>query len=266
MRTQYFRWNIIVLLSIILITQQSCFSYKKQILFQDLPDSTANISLAQPDPIIQRGAQLMIRIYAMDQESAGYFNQPMGFGGGGGGGGMMMNSSQGSFLGYLVNEQGQIEFPKLGTINVLGYTQQQLRDSLQVWLLPYLREPIANVRIMNFLVTYISADKASTMVISNNKTNILQFLGMVNGLTWVDKRDNVKVIRQTNDTRKVYNVNLTDSSVFSSPAFYLQPGDVIYVEPNKRKFIETNVLLLNYLTTVTSTITVLFLFINNLRN
>lgn len=264
MRNLNFRWNIIVVFSIILITQQSCFSYRKQILFQDIPDSTANISLAQPDPVIQRGDQLMIRIYAMDPESAGYFNQPMGFGGGSSS--MMMNSPQSSFLGYLVNEQGQIEFPKLGTLNVLGYTQKQLRDSLQIWLLPYLKEPIANVRIMNFLVTYISADKASTMVISNNKTNILQFLGMVNGLTWVDKRDNIKVIRQTNNTRIVHNVNLTDSSVFNSPAFYLQPGDVIYVEPNKRKFIETNVLLLNYLTTVTSTITVVFLFINNLTD
>jgi polysaccharide export outer membrane protein len=170
--------------------------------------------MKQPDPVIQRGDQLMIMVYAADMESAQVFNQQMG--GGQGGGGMNMNMMQGGqgggFMGYLVNEDGQIDFPKFGTLNVIGFTQQSLRDSLQNWLKPYLVDPIVNVRIMNFRVTYITSDRAITTMIMNNKTNILQFLGMVGGIQWMDKRDNIVVIRQVNDVRQVIRVNLNTSS------------------------------------------------------
>jgi len=258
----------IAVLGLIALTQQSCFTTKQQIYFQGLADSTAIVSMQQPDPVIQRGDQLLIRIYALDQQSAEYFNIPVGLGAGGNAGmamANMMNGPQGgALIGYLVNEAGEIDYPKLGAINVLGYTQQRLRDSLQVWLLPYLKEPIASVRLLNFRVTYMTSDRASTIVIANNKTNILQFLGMVNGVTWMDKRDNILVIRQVDNVQKTYRINLTDGSVFSSPAFYLLPNDIVYVEPNKRKFLETNIQLISYVATITSTLTVLYLFINNI--
>jgi polysaccharide export outer membrane protein len=87
---------------------------------------------------------------------------------------------------------------------------------------------------------------------------------MVYGLTWMDRRDNILVIRQVNDVQKSYRLNLTDASVFQSPAYYLQPNDIIYIEPNKRKFLETNIQLISYVATITSTFTVLYLFINNI--
>jgi polysaccharide export outer membrane protein len=149
---------------------------------------------------------------------------------------------------------------------VIGYTQQDLRDSLQKWLLPYLVEPIVAVRIMNFRVTYITSDRAITTMIMNNKTNMLQFLGMVGGVQWMDKRDNIVVIRQVNDVRQVIRVNLNDASIFTSPAFYLQPNDVIYVEPNSRKFLETNIQLLSYVTTITSTVSIFLLYLTNFGN
>jgi len=253
----------LVVLSIIL-SQTSCVSYKNQIFFQGLADTTYNASMQQPDPVIQRGDQLMIMVYAADMESAQVFNQQMG----GGQNGMNMNMMQqggqgGGFMGYLVNEDGEIDFPKFGTIKVLGYTQQSLRDSLQKWLKPYLVDPIANVRIMNFRVTYITSDRATTTVIMNNKTNILQFLGMVGGVAWMDKRDNIVVIRQVNDVRQVIRVNLTDASIFNSPAYYLQPNDIIYVEPNSRKFLETNIQLLSYITTISSAVSIFLLYLTN---
>ena len=242
---------------------EGCVSYKKQIFFQGLKDTTTTASMKQPDPVIQRGDQLMIMVYALDQTNAAYFNAPMG---GGQGGGMNMNMMQngGGFTGYLVDEYGQIEFPKLGTLKVLGMTQQQLRDTLQHKLLPYVKDPVINVRLMNFRVTFITADRAVTSIITNNKTNLLQFLGTVGGVSWMDKRDNIVVIRQIDSVRQVYKVNLTDASVFQSPAFYLQPNDIVYVEPNKRKFLETNMQLLSYITTISSTISILVLFISSI--
>ena len=256
-------WLLMGAFAFIALFQSSCVSYKKQIFFQGLADTTYNASMKQPDPVIQRVDQLMIIVYAADMESAQVFNQQMG---GGQGGGMNMNMMQqggqgGGFMGYLVNEDGEIDFPKFGTLKVIGYTQQSLRDSLQNWLKPYLVDPIVNVRIMNFRVTYITSDRAITTMIMNNKTNILQFLGMVGGIQWMDKRDNIVVIRQVNDVRQVIRINLTDASIFNSPAFYLQPNDVIYVEPNSRKFLETNIQLLSYITTISSAVSIFLLYL-----
>lgn len=243
----------------------SCVSYKKQIFFQGLKDTTYNATTKQIDPIIQRGDQLSIMVYALDQENAQMFNQPMGGGQGGNLNQMMQQGGQGGgMIGYLVDEYGNIEFPKLGTLKVSGYTQQRLQDSLKLRLRNYIKEPIINVRLLNFRVTFMTSERATTMVITNNKTSILQFLGTAGGIGWMDKRNNILVIRQIGDSRQIYRINLTDASVFNSPAYYLQPNDIIYVEPNKRKFLETNIQLLSYVTTIASTVSILVLFINSL--
>ena len=96
------------------MSQSSCVSYKNQIFFQGLADTTYNASMQQLDPVIQRGDQLMIMVYASDMESTQLFNQQMG--GGGGGGAMMMQGGGqggGGFMGYLVNEDGEIDFANL---------------------------------------------------------------------------------------------------------------------------------------------------------
>jgi len=250
---------IIALLFVVMFN--SCVSYKKQIFFQGLRDTTYSSSMKQPDPIIQRGDQLSILVYALDQLNAQFFNQPMG---GGQVGSMSQGAQVGGIMGYLVDEYGNIEFPKLGTTKVLGYTQQELRDSLVARLAIYVKEPIIQVRLLNFRVTFITSDRASTSIIINNKTNILQFLGSVGGISWMDKRENIIVIRQIDSKREILRVNLTDASIFQSPAYYLQPNDIIYVEPNKRKFLETNIQLLSYVTTIASAVSILLLFINGL--
>jgi polysaccharide export outer membrane protein len=260
--------RLLLTVIVIALLQSGCVNYKNQIFFQGLSDTTYNASMQQPDPVIQRGDQLMIMVYALDPTSAQQFNQVMGAGQSMQGNvmGRMGNTDQGGgFMGYLVNEEGEIEFPKLGTLNVIGYSQQRLRDSLQEWLLPYLKEPVVNVRIMNFRVTYMTIDRATTTVITNNKTNIIQFLGVVGGINYLDRKDKVMIIRQVNDFRQIINVDFTDKSIFDSPAFYLQPNDIIYVYPNNRKFVDFNLQLLTYVTTISSTISIFLLYLNNLK-
>jgi polysaccharide export outer membrane protein len=221
--------------------------------------------MVQPKPIIQRGDQLSILVYGLDDKSTAYFNTPMG-GGQGGNMQMMMQGGQGGgLMGYLVSEEGTIEFPKLGTLNILGYNQEQLRDSLQSWLTPWVKDPIVNVRLLNFRVTYLTTDRATTVMVLNNKTNIIQFLGMVGGITWTDRKNKVLVIRQIDDQRQVFHVDFTQKDIFQSPVYYLQPNDIVYVEPNQRKFIESNVQLISLVTSITSTISIFVLFINSLK-
>jgi polysaccharide export outer membrane protein len=241
----------------------SCVSYKNQIFFQGLSDTTYIASTKQPEPILQRGDQLSIFVYTPDPIASAYYNMPMG---GGQGGSMQMlnqgNQAGGTIAGYLIDEDGEIVFPKFGKMNVLGYTQQELRDTLQDMLLPFVKDAVVNVRLLNFRVTFINANRANTITILNNKTTILQFLGNVGGMEWMDKRDGVSLIRQVDSVRTVYRLNFADKSIFQSPAFYLQPNDVIYIEPNKRKFLETNAQLISLFTGVLSAISLILVLFN----
>jgi polysaccharide export outer membrane protein len=245
-----------------LFSLNSCISYKNQIFFQGLNDTTYIASMQQPELVIQRGDQLAITVYTTDPIAGAYYNQPMG---GQAGSNMLQNVGQGNgtIIGYLVDEKGEITFPKLGNLNVLGLTQQKLQDTIMGFVKPYAKDAVVSVRLLNFRVTFINANKASTVTILNNKTNILQFFGNVGGVEWMDKRDDLMLIRQVNDQRTVYRLNLTDKSIFSSPAFYLQPNDVVYVEPNKRKFLETNAQLISVFTGVISAISIILVLFNS---
>jgi polysaccharide export outer membrane protein len=243
----------------------SCVSYKKQIFFQGLSDTSYVASTKQPEPIIQRGDQLSIMVYTPDPLASQYYNMPMGGGQGGNNMQFLNQATQGgggTIMGYLVDEEGHIVFPKMGKINVLGMTQGQLRDSIQNHILPVVKDAQVNVRLLNFRVTFINANRATTVTILNNKTNILQFLGNVGGMEWMDKRDGVSLIRQVDSVRTVYKLNFADKSIFQSPAFYLQPNDVVYVEPNKRKFLETNAQLISLFTGVLSAVSIILVLFN----
>ncbi len=248
---------------LITVFLSGCYSYKNQILFQGLNDTTYPASMTQTQSVIQLGDQLGIFVYGLDEKTTTYFNSPMG------GNGMQMLMQSGGqgpgIIGYLVSEGGTIEFPKLGTLKVIGFNQEQLRDSLQVWLQPWIKDPVVNVRLLNFRVTYLTTDRAQTVLIQNNKTNIIQFVGMVSGITWTDRKDNVLVIRQIDGERQVFHVDLTSKELFNSPVYYLQPNDIVYVEPNQRKFVESNVQLISLVTSITSTISIFVLFVNSLR-
>jgi polysaccharide export outer membrane protein len=243
----------------------SCVSYKKQIFFQGLSDTSYVASTRQPEPLIQRGDQLSIMVYTPDPQASSYYNMPMG-GGQGGGGAQMINQvgqgGGGTIMGYLVSEDGDIVFPKFGKMNVLGMTQGVLQDTLQNRLVNTVKDAVVNVRLLNFRVTFINANRAETVTILNNKTNILQFLGSVGGMEWMDKRDGVSLIRQVDSVRTVYKLNFADKSIFQSPAFYLQPNDVVYVEPNKRKFLETNAQLISLFTGVLSAVSIILVLFN----
>lgn len=254
-------FSFLCILFAIVFYSTSCVSYKNQIFFQGLNDTTYTASMQQPELVIQRGDQLAITVYTTDPIAGAYYNQPMG---GQAGGNMLQNIGQGNgtIIGYLVDEKGEITFPKLGNVNVLGLTQQKLQDTILGFVKPYAKDAVVSVRLLNFRVTFINANKASTVTILNNKTNILQFFGNVGGVEWMDKRDDLMLIRQVNDQRTVYRLNLTDKSIFSSPAFYLQPNDVVYVEPNKRKFLETNAQLISVFTGLMSAISIILVLFN----
>ncbi len=139
---------------------------------------------------------------------------------------------------YLVDNNGQINFPVLGMITLKGLTKREAEQKVTGLLGKYLKEqPVVTVSFVNYKISVIGeVARPNTFTISNEKVNILEALAMAGDRTIWGKRDNVKIIRDDADGNKqVIVMNLNDRELLFSPYFYLQQNDVVYVEPNKTK-------------------------------
>lgn len=148
------------------------------------------------------------------------------------------SSSQQRLLGYVVDNEGCIDFPVLGRLTVSGLTRWELADMIKKRLIKdgLLTDAVVTVEFMNFKVSVIGEVTApGTYTIEGDKVTILQALSLARDLTIYGQRENVSVIRELDGERTIYQVNLCDVDLFKSPAYYLQQNDVIYVEPSIEK-------------------------------
>ena len=140
---------------------------------------------------------------------------------------------------YLIDNNGNIEFPTLGTIKLAGLTRSEANNMLKEKLSVYFKEgepPIVNIRLANFTVTILGEVKnPGTYTIQDEKISIPEALGLAGDLTIYGKRDNIKLIREVNGEKKFANLDLTSVNVFNSPNYYLTQNDVIYVEQNNAR-------------------------------
>jgi len=140
---------------------------------------------------------------------------------------------------YLVDNDGTINFPVIGSLKVGGITRKELEKMLQVKLASSFNKelPIITIRIINYSVNILGEvlrpGKYNT---TNDRMTIFEGLAMASDMTIYGRRDNVKVLRENADGTKNYiTVNLNDKNVINSPAYYLEQNDVVYVEPNSAK-------------------------------
>jgi polysaccharide biosynthesis/export protein len=147
----------------------------------------------------------------------------------------------GTTTGYLVDNEGNLQFYKLGTIRVEGMTRSELRARLERDLKPYLKDPVVTVRFLNQRVTVLGeVAKPQVIPLAAERIPLLEAIGMAGDLTLFGKRDNILIIRETPTGKKFKRLNLTDNSIFNSEYYYLQPNDVVYVEPTKLRIRTTN--------------------------
>jgi polysaccharide export outer membrane protein len=138
--------------------------------------------------------------------------------------------------GYRVDDAGNIHLPYLGKVRAAGKTIFQLRQDIETKLLAYIPDVTVQVRFLNFRVTMMGeVTRPNAYIIPNERLNILQAVGMAGDFTPYAKRNTVLVMRERNQIREFARVNTQDTSLFSSPYFYLQPNDVVYVEPLEAK-------------------------------
>lgn len=138
--------------------------------------------------------------------------------------------------GYLVDKDGYIDFPMIGSIKMSGLATPEAKDTLTQRLKEYLQNPVVNVRFLNFKFTVFGEVQApGTYSLANEKITILEAIGTARDLTIYANRANVLIIREQNGKREYGHIDLHSRQLFLSPYFYLRPNDVIYVEPLKEK-------------------------------
>ena len=215
-----------------------CTSYKKVPYMQD-PETVNTYGKEIPlyDAKIMPKDLLSITVNTTDPQAAAPFNltvqSPLNAGAT-----SMYTTTQPTLQQYLVNNQGEIDFPVLGKLKVGGMTKNEAESMIREKLQPYLKEtPIVTVRMANYKISVLGeVNKPGTFTVSNEKVNVLEALAMAGDMTVYGVRDNVKLIREdAQGKRQIVMLDLTKSDLVLSPYFYLQQNDILYVTPNKTK-------------------------------
>jgi polysaccharide export outer membrane protein len=217
----------------------SCVNTRKAVYFNDIQDSTIPLTLADLEPVIQKNDLLSITVSSLNTKATETFNAPntatiQG-------GSSMGNAIQAT--GYLVDQEGNIQFPILGKIKATGLTKKALTDNITKSLIDtkQLLDPIVNIRYLNYRVTVLGEVAHPTVVnVPNEKITLLEAIGLAGDLTLFAKRDNVMVLREEDGKRIIKRLDLNSNEILTSPYFYLKTNDIVYVEPNKAKIRSTN--------------------------
>ena len=141
---------------------------------------------------------------------------------------------------YLVDNDGQIDYPIVGVINVGGLTKSDCEKLILSKIRPYLNEnerPVVTVRMSNYKISVLGEVAHPGMfTVGNEKINILEALAQAGDLTIYGVRTNVKLIREDASAKnEIHTLDLNDANLINSPYYYLQQNDIVYVEPNKVK-------------------------------
>ncbi len=159
---------------------------------------------------------------------------------------------------YIVNKHGEINFPVLGKLKVAGKTIDEIQAMLEDIIGKDVDKPYVRVQLVNFKVNVLGEVKSPGVVeVSTQRFSVLDALANAGDLTEFGLRDKVLVIREENGQKTYHRLNLNDAALLSSPYFYLQQNDVVYVEPNKikrdnSKYNQNNAYKLSVISTVVS--------------
>jgi polysaccharide export outer membrane protein len=211
----------------------SCASRKDIVYYQDIDGVAFKEKSNSYEIKIQPDDLLMIIVSAEDPEIAAPFNLKSY---------TSINPNKQDVAGsqatqlYLVDASGFIDFPILGRLKVSGMARSQLVQLLQDKISVFIKNPIINLRIMNFKVSVQGeVTVPGTYTISSERITLIEALSMAKDLTIYGKRDNILIIREIDGIKTYNRVDISKSDFINSPFYYLSQNDVVYVEPNKNK-------------------------------
>lgn len=221
------------MLMCVVVLCTSCASSKKVVYLQDVVPLKQQVIEQKYEVYIHNDDLLAILVNSKNPELALPFNMPLvtyQLG--------SESSGQQRVLGYLVDTNGDIDFPILGKLHVAGLTRLQLTDLIKQRLIEedLIKDPIVTVQFLNYKVAVMGeVNRPGSFNISGDRITLLEALSMAGDLTIYGRRDRVAVIREKDGKRTILMHDLRSSDIFNSPCYYLQQNDIVYVEPNKAK-------------------------------
>ncbi|WP_340077611.1 polysaccharide biosynthesis/export family protein [Leptobacterium sp. I13] len=210
-----------IILSIFLV---SCASREDVVYFQNAKDFETIVDTDTFSPNFKIDDIVSIHVSAYDMEATKPFNLVKG----------TSEFGRPVELDYLIDKDGNIDFPILGKVKLLGLNPEEAKQLLREKLKDYLKDPIINIRIKNFRVTVLGeVNRPGTYRIEGERITVLEALGLAGDLRIKGERKNVLVIRDFNGTKTYTRIDLTSKEFVKSPVYYLTQNDVVYVEPNQ---------------------------------
>ncbi|MEZ4788035.1 MAG: polysaccharide biosynthesis/export family protein [Flavobacterium haoranii] len=217
---------LILLLSMLLF---SCASREKLVYLQNefnAQNVTQFQTRIQPDDV------LMIIISSENPEVAAPYNLKNVV--------LQSNSEESSQMQrtqtYIVDVEGNIEFPVLGKVKLGGLSKEEAVNYIKNLLKDHVKDAVVNLRILNYKISVLGeVNRPGTFSIPSERVTVLEALGKAGDLTIYGKRKNVLLIREENGVISTHRLDLTKSDIVNSPYYYLAQNDVVYVEPNKTK-------------------------------
>ena len=224
---------------VVIALLSSCMTPKDIIYFQDSGKFSLYNKVDPYEVVIHHDDLLAIMVNSQATEAALPFNLPMAnyYVGG-------ESYGQQRLLGYLVDKNGDIDFPVLGKIHVEGLSRNELRELIKSKLIEegQLKDPIITVNFLNFKVSVQGeVSRPGTFFIAGERITLLEAISMAGDLTIYGRRDRVAVIREVSGKRSILYHDLSRTDLFKSPCYYLQQNDIVYVEPNKRRIQQSNI-------------------------
>ena len=227
-----------VILMIVSLITTSCVSQKKLVYFQGADELYAQAQKIsqQYEMRLKPADQILVKITCPDKELLEVFAQDVTMGTAGNYGSTYANGTVSNSYGFTVTNEGYVILPAVGKVYVDNMTTEEAARAIENMVKEknLILEPEVTVRLMNARVTVIGAAKQCHVVnLTSERNTIVDVLAQSGDLSEMSKRQNIKLFREVNGERMMYNVDLTKVDVFESPAFYVQQNDMIYIEPNK---------------------------------
>lgn len=222
-------------LSLVMMAGVSCVTQKQMTYLRDVNAQAADSINArfesQSEATIRIGDALTIFVSALDQEAVTPYNLPT-----------VVYSTPGSrniqttptLQYYMVDEEGNIEFPVLGLIHVAGLKRKEVADLIKSRLETQVLNPMVQVSLTGAKVSVLGeVGQPGYVSLSTGRLTILEALAAAGDLTPYGRRDNVLVTREVDGKLQLARIDLGSADLYTSPFYYLQQNDVVYVSPNK---------------------------------
>lgn len=222
-------WLVVVA---VVLALSSCVPIRKQVYLQH---GESEAKREYPFSLdysyrLKPGNNLHIKVFGIDSDVNDYFN--LGYGAASNfyhDAAIYLNS-------YSIDDSGMVELPFMGKISVGGLTLKQAKEIIQKEIDQYLVNTIVMVRLVNFNITLVGeVTRPGQYKIFQDQVNFFEVLGMAGDLTTYAKRDEVVLIRKTENGSRIYNINLLENNMLESEFYFLMPDDIIYISPVRGK-------------------------------